>query len=102
MFSSMLRQRLASTAVWIISINDLRKKLSPVCNLNTNSLRAHMQKIVIILQEIVTSMLLKILKYEAFNQLGRPSAQSRILVHKATNQLRLLAQTRLLMHEMPN
>ncbi len=55
MFSSALRQRLASAAMRIVSIDDLRKKLSPACNLNTSSLRAHAQEIVSILQGIVSS-----------------------------------------------
>ncbi len=49
MFSSALRQRLASTAARIVSIDDLHKELSPACNLNTSSLRAHAQEIVSIL-----------------------------------------------------
>ncbi len=55
MFSSALRQRLASTATRIVSINDLRKELSLVCHLNTSNLRVHAQEIVSILQRIVTS-----------------------------------------------
>lgn len=55
MFSSALRQKLASTTVRIVSINDLCKKLSLVCNLNTSSLRAYAQKIISILQGIVSS-----------------------------------------------
>ncbi len=49
MFSSALRQKLASTAMRIISINDLYKKLSPVYHLNTSSLKVHLQEIVNIL-----------------------------------------------------
>ncbi len=49
MFSSILRQRLASVVAQIVSIDDLRKELSPTCNLNTSSLRAHVQEIVSIL-----------------------------------------------------
>lgn len=49
MFSSALRQKLASIAIQIISINDLRKKLSLVSHLNTSSLKIHAQEIVNIL-----------------------------------------------------
>ncbi len=54
-FSSALRQRLASVAVQIVSIDDLCKELSPACHLNTSSLRAHTQEIMSILQGIMTS-----------------------------------------------
>ncbi len=54
MFSSALKQRLAGAIAQIVSINDLRKKLSLACNLNTSSLRAHVQEIVCILQKIVS------------------------------------------------
>ncbi len=55
MFSSALKQKLASTAARIVSIDDLRKELSLACNHNTSSLRAHVQKIVSILQGIMSS-----------------------------------------------
>ena len=41
MFLSTLRQKLASAAVQIIYINDLRKQLSLACHLNTSSLKAY-------------------------------------------------------------
>ncbi len=46
---------MASATVRIVSIDDLRKELSPACHLNTSSLRVHAQEIVSILSEIVTS-----------------------------------------------
>ena len=55
MFFNTLRQRLASATARIELIDDLCKKLSPACNLNTSSLRVHAQEIVSILQEIVRS-----------------------------------------------
>lgn len=44
----MLRQKLANTTTQIVSIDNLGKELSLAYNLNTNSLRAYMQEIVII------------------------------------------------------
>ncbi len=55
MFSNALREKLASAAMQIVSINDLRKELNPACNLNTSSLKIHAQEIVSILQRIVSS-----------------------------------------------
>lgn len=55
MFSSILRQRLASITIEIVSINDLRKEFRPACNLNTSSLKVHIQEIVSVLQGIVSS-----------------------------------------------
>lgn len=55
MFSSVLRQRLASAVMRNVSIDDLYKELSPACNLNTSSLRLHAQEIVSILQGIMSS-----------------------------------------------
>ncbi len=48
-FSSALRQKLASAAMQIISIDDLCKELSLACNLNISGLRVHVQEIVSIL-----------------------------------------------------
>lgn len=41
MFSSALRQKLASTITQIVSIDNLRKELSSACNLNINSLKVY-------------------------------------------------------------
>ena len=54
-FSNALRQKFASFATRIVSINDLHKELSLACHLNISSLRAHIQEIISILQEIVIS-----------------------------------------------
>ena len=102
MFSSILRERLASVVIQIISVNDLCKELSPIYNFNTSNLRAYAQKIVKILQEIVTSVLLKLPVHEASNQLSRPSVQSKIPAHKVPNQLRPSAQSVLPAHKVPN
>lgn len=67
MFFNTLRQRLASVAMRIVSVNDLYKKLSPACNFNTSNLKIHMQEIVIILEEIITSAPLKPPAYKVFN-----------------------------------
>lgn len=91
MFPSVLRQRLASVAMRIVSVNDLFKELSLVCNLNISSLRAHVQEIVIIVQEIVISVLLEPTAYEMSNQFIRPLIQSRIPVYEALNPYRPLA-----------
>lgn len=45
MFFMILRQKLASATAQIICIDDLFKELSPACNLNTSSLRMHVQVI---------------------------------------------------------
>ncbi len=50
-----LRQRLASAATRIVSIDDLCKELSLACHFNTSSLRAHVQEIISILQGLVVS-----------------------------------------------
>ena len=54
MFSSALGQKLASVATRIVSIDDLYKEWSLTCHLNTSSLRVYAQKIIGILQGIVT------------------------------------------------
>ncbi len=41
--------------MWIVSIDDLRKELSPACHFNTSSLKVHAQEIISILQGIMTS-----------------------------------------------
>lgn len=46
---------MARVATWIVSINDLYKKFSPTYNLDTSSLKVHMQEIVSILWEIISS-----------------------------------------------
>ncbi len=48
-FSSTLKQRLASIAMQIVFINDLCKEFSLAYNLNTSSLRAYTQGIIRIL-----------------------------------------------------
>lgn len=45
---------MASITARIVSIDNLRKELSPACHLNTSSLRAYVQKIISILQGIMT------------------------------------------------
>lgn len=90
MFPSALRQRLASIAMQIVFVDNLRKELSLAYNLNTSSLRAHRQKIVTILQEIVTSAYLELPVHKASNQ-PTLSASLGSIVHKVSNQLILLA-----------
>ena len=95
MFSSALRQRLANTAARIISIDDLRKKFSPACHLNTSSLKAHTQEIVSILQGIVISI-----KFPLEDLL--PMAQNNLL---PTQQEDIVSQNRkilLIKIEAPN
>lgn len=101
-FSSALRQRLASTTTQIVSVNNLCKKLSLAYNLNASSLKAHLQEIVIILQEIFISALLKLLVYKVSNQYSKSSVQSKILVYEVPHQLKSSAQSRLPVYGTPN
>lgn len=73
-FSCVPRQRLANATIQIILIDNLYKKLNLVYNPNTNSLKAYMQEIIIILQEIIISIPLELLAYEVFNRYSRPLA----------------------------
>ena len=101
MFFSTLRKKLSSTAVQIVSVNDLRKELRSACNLNISSLKAHTQEIITILQEIVTSAFLNPPVHEASNQLTL-SALLGLTVYKEPNKLTLLTLLKLLVHIVPN
>ena len=121
MFSIALRQKVASTAIWIVSVNDLCKELSLACNLNTSSLRVYVQAIVIILQGIVISIENRLIlspshkvsnqltlsvpyepsTHKAFNK-PTPSAPPEPLTYKAPNQPVLSTLSVPPSYKMPN
>lgn len=109
MFFIALRQKLANAAMRIVSINDLRKKLSPIYNLNISNLRVHLQVIITILQKIVTLIKDCLILHQAPNK-PTLSALSRPSINKAPNQFILLAPNqptlsaapRLLIYDAPN
>lgn len=92
-FFMTLRQKLASIVTQIICIDNLRKKLNPACNFNTNNLKVYTQVIVTILQGIVILTKGRLILpplYEVPNQ-SIPSMPSKPPSYKAPDQSLLSA-----------